>query len=66
MENKGFTLVYFPWEDMEGKPRVAGRYKTEKEKDDFLLKIYEPDSGWMEEELSTVSVIDDYNYTLPR
>lgn len=36
MENKGFTLVYFPWEDMEGKPRVAGRYKTEKEKDDFF------------------------------
>lgn len=65
MENKGFTLVYFPWEDMEGKPRVARRYKTEKEKDDFLQKIYEPDSGWMEE-LSTVSVIDDYNYTLPR
>lgn len=66
MENKGFTLVYFPWEDMEGKPRVAGRFKTEKEKNDFLQKIYEPDSGWMEEELSTVSVIDDYNYTLPR
>jgi hypothetical protein len=66
MENKGFAIVYFPWEDIEGKPRVAGRFKTEKEKNDFLQKISEPDSGWMEEELSTVSVIDDYDYVLPR
>lgn len=64
MEDKGFTIVYFPWEDIEGRTRVAGRFKTEEENDDFLQKIYEPESGWMEEELSTVSVIDNYNYIL--
>lgn len=66
MVSKGFTVVYFPWDDMAGRPRVAGRFKTEKEKDDFLQKIYEPDSGWIDEELSTVSIIDDYNYILSR
>lgn len=66
MMDKGFTVVYFPWDDIKGRPRVAGRFKTEKEKDAFLQKIYESDSGWMDEELSTVSVIDDYNYMLPR
>lgn len=66
MDEKGWTVAFFPWEDMEGKLRVAGRFKTTEEKDKFLEKIYSEDSGWMEEELETISVINDYNYLLPR
>ena len=62
---KGWTIVFYPWDDMEGKPRVAGRFKTTEEKNKFLDKIYSKDSGWMEEELSTISAINDYNYSLP-
>ena len=65
-EEKGWTITYYPWEDMEGKPRVVGRFKTTKEKDEFLEKIYKPDSGWMEEELMTLGIHNDYNYVLPR
>lgn len=65
-EEKGWTITYIPWEDMEGKPRVAGRFKTTKEKDEFLEKIHKPDSGWMDEELTMIGVINDYNYMLPR
>ena len=65
MDGNGWTIVYYPWDDLEGKPRVAGRFKTDKEKDEFLEKIYKPDSGWMEEELSTVAVFNDYYYMLP-
>lgn len=65
MNENGWTIVYYPWEDDEGKPRVAGRFKTTEEKDKFLEKIYKPDSGWLPEELSTVSPINDYNYMLP-
>lgn len=64
-ESKGYTIVYYPWDDDEGKPRVAGRFKTEKEKDDYIDKIHEPGSGWLDEELAMVSVINDYNYMLP-
>ena len=60
MEEKGWTITYIPWEDMEGKPRVAGRFKTTKEKDDFLESLYERDNGWLEEELATLSIINDY------
>lgn len=66
MEEKGWTITYIPWEDMEGKPRVAGRFKTTKEKDDFLNSLYEEGNGWMEEELATLGIINDYNYMLPR
>lgn len=66
MEEKGWTITYIPWEDMEGKPRVACRFKTTKEKDDFLESLYEGGNGWMEEELATLSIINDYNYMLPR
>lgn len=66
MKEQGYTVIYFPWDDITGRPRVAGRFKTEKEKDDFLDMIQLPDSGWMDEELMTISVIDDYNYMLPR
>ena len=64
MEENGWTVIYIPWEDMEGKPRVAGRFKTIKEKDEFLDKIHKYDSGWMEEELQTIVVINDYHYML--
>lgn len=64
--NNGFTVTFIPWEDMDGKERVIGRFKTEQEKNDFLNEIYKPNSGWMEEELSTVSVINSYTYMLPR
>ena len=50
IEEKGWTVTYIPWEDMEGRPRVAGRFKTTREKDEFLEKIHEPDSGWMDED----------------
>ena len=60
---KGFTIIYLSWDD--GKPRVAGRFKSIEEKNNFLEKIYSSDSGWLEEELSTISVINDYNYLLP-
>lgn len=65
MGEKGWTVVYVPWDDEEGKPRVAGRFKTTAEKNDFLKKIHEPDSGWMEEEFSTLEIINDYDYILP-
>ncbi|MDR1707426.1 MAG: hypothetical protein LBR46_05430 [Prevotella sp.] len=62
--SKGFTITFIPWEDMESKERVVGRFKTEKEKDTFLNEINHSDSGWIEEELSTICVINDYNYIL--
>ena len=30
-----------------------------------LHDIYKPDSGWMDEELEMLSIINDYNYMLP-
>lgn len=65
MIEKGWTIVFYPWDDLLGKPRVAGRFKTAKEKDDFLNDIYKPDSGWTNEELEMLSIINDYNYMLP-
>lgn len=65
-EEKGWTITYVPWESDEGKPRVAGRFKTTAEKDAFLKKIYEPDSGWMEEEFCTIGIHNDYNYMLSK
>lgn len=65
MQNNGWTIVFYPWDDDAGKPRVAGRFKTEEEKDAFLKEIHAPDSGWMEEELSTIQVFEDYWYMLP-
>ena len=65
-EEKGWTITYIPWEDMEGKPRVEGRFKTTKEKDEFLEKIHKPNSGWLDEEFATLGIINDYNYMLSR
>lgn len=65
-EEKGWTIVYFPWDDADGKPRVARRCKTTKEKNSYLENIYNPESGWTDEELSSVTIINDYNYQLPR
>ena len=64
-EEKGWTVVFIPWEDDEGKPRVAGRFKTAIEKDKFLEYIAKPGSGWMEEEISSINCYNDYNYMLP-
>lgn len=64
-EELGYTVVYYPWDDDEGKPRVAKRFKTRKEKDDYIDEINRPGSGWLDEELSMVMVINDYNYMLP-
>lgn len=63
MEEKGYTVTFIRWDDC--KEWVAGRFKTRKEKDDFLNKIHKPDSGWTNDELATVSVINDYDYVLP-
>ena len=61
---KGWTITYIPWEDDYGRPRVAGRFKTTSEKDQFLKDIHKPDSGWLEEEFCTITVHNDYNYRL--
>lgn len=56
--------MYTRWDDC--KLCVAGRFKTTEEKDEFLSNIYKPDSGWLEEELESLAVINDYKYILPR
>ena len=65
-EEKGWTITFLPWEDIEGKERVAGRFKTTQEKDEFIKKIHQPDSGWLEEELSSICEVNDYNHLLKR
>ena len=42
IEEKGWTVTYIPWEDIEGKPRVAGRFKATKEKMNFLERFITP------------------------
>ena len=66
MNENGWTVIYFPIDDDFGLPRVAGRFKTDKEKDEFLRSIYKNDSGWTNEEIEMIQVIHDYNYHLPR
>ena len=61
-EDKGWTITFYPWES--GLIRVAGRFKTTEEKDAFLNEIRKPDSGWLEEELMSIRVINDYNYSI--
>lgn len=63
MENKGYTITYCDWDT--GKYRVAERFKTEKEKYDFLKEINSKNSGWLDEELSTICIHYDYNFMLP-
>lgn len=63
MKGSGYTIGYYDIDD--GRPRVAGRFKTEDEKDKFLSKIYQPDSGWLDEELELLFIVPDYNYALP-
>lgn len=62
VEEKGWTVVYTRWDDC--RVCVAGRFKTTVEKDAFLAKIRQPNSGWLEEELMTIAVINDYSYML--
>lgn len=61
---KGYTVTYISWDD--GMLRVAGRFKTKEETDAFLNKIHQSDSGWMDEELMSLAVVNDYYYMLPR
>lgn len=62
-ESKGWTVTFYSWDD--GKPRVAGRFDTTAEKDEFIQSIHKPDSGWTDEELSSVGTINDKYYMLP-
>ena len=62
-ESKGWAISYIRWDDC--KPCIAGRFKTTKDKDEFLEKIYMSGSGWTEDELYTISVHNDYNWMLP-
>lgn len=59
----GYTVTYIDWDN--GKPRVAGRFKTKEEVDGFLETITADGSGWTDEEISTISIHDSYNYMLP-
>lgn len=62
MEEKGWTITFIRWDD--GEKRVAGRFKTTKEKDDFLKRIHEANSGWTSEELESIGIINDYYFTV--
>ena len=64
-KEKGYTIVYIPYDDDFGKPRVWRRCDTEQEKNACLAEINSENSGWLPEELATVSVIPDKNYMLP-
>ena len=61
MTTKGYTIIYYPL-DNYGKPKVAGRFKTVDEKNQFLSEIYSIDSGWLPEELTTILVKEGYDY----
>lgn len=63
MKNDGYTVTYIRWDDcLEW---VAGRFKTKEELDEFLDKIHKPSSGWIDDELMTISIHNDFNYHLP-
>lgn len=64
-ESKGWTVTFYPWDDDDGRPRVAGRFDTTEEKDKYLDRVHKSDSGWTDEELSSISVINDKHYILP-
>lgn len=67
LENKGWCIFYIPWDDMEGKPRVIGRFKTTEEKDQRLKEIYtNTESRFLDEELMTIQIVNDYWYMLER
>ena len=69
IEEKGWTVTYIPWEDMEGKPREVGRIKTTKEKDEYLDKVVSkyPENTQICEEIlkkvnnNTVKIEEDPN-----
>lgn len=48
MENKGFTLVYFPWDDMGGETlKLPGDSKLRKKRMTFYRKyMNQVQSGW--------------------
>lgn len=61
-ETKGFTVTCFRWED--AKEWVEGRFDTKEEMKNFLDDIHKPDSGWLDEELQTIRIINDKHYLL--
>ena len=63
VKDAGYTITYFDYDT--GKPRVADRFRTKEEVDKFLEAITADGSGWTSEEISTVSLHNDYNYMLP-
>ena len=66
MEGKGYTVVFIPWEDMEGREKVIGRFGYKSNKDKFIKEILSGHTGMTLEEINTVTVIDDYNYAPTR
>lgn len=62
-KEKGFTVTFISWDD--SKPRVAGRFKTGEDLNMFIDSIHKSDSGWLDEELQTITIHEDYNYMLP-
>lgn len=64
-QRKGWTIIFVPLDDMDGKPRVAGRFLVAEEKNEFLNEIYSEGSGWTEGELATINIINNYGYMLP-
>ena len=63
VKDAGYTITYFDYDT--GKPRVADRFRTKEEVDKFLEAITADGSGWTSEEISTISLHNDYNYMLP-
>ena len=35
LKERGGTIAYIPWDDMEGKPKVVSRFKQQKRKMPF-------------------------------
>lgn len=63
-DESGWTAVYTDWDD--GKEKVARRFKTSKEKEEFLDNIRKPGCGFLEEEIESLYFVNDYNYMLPQ
>lgn len=61
-KHNGWTVTYVPLHDLFGNRQVAGRFKTEQERDRFLEKIKNYDSEWTEQELMSLDVHPGYNY----
>ena len=60
---KGWAAVYTDWDD--GKLKVARRFKTDDEKNEFIESLHKPGCGFLEEEIESMYFVNDYNYILP-